>query len=54
VKALLGFRAKERDVVEACEGYQLREGVDHYRAFFEAGNEDIGPENKYLWDNKGE
>ena len=48
VKALLGFRAKGRDVIEGCEGYQLREGAAHYQAPFEAGNDDIGPENTYL------
>jgi len=50
----LDFRTKGRDVIEGCEGYQLREGVAHYQAFSEAGNEDIGRENTYLWDNKGE
>jgi hypothetical protein len=54
VKALLGFMAKGRDVIEGCEAYQPREGAAHYEAFFEAGNEDIGPENIYLWDIKGE
>jgi len=54
VKALLGFRAKGRDVIEGCEGYQLREGVAHYKALFEAENGDIGPENTYLWDIKAE
>ena len=54
VKTLLGFRAQGRDVIEGCEGYQLREGAAHYEAFFEAGNDDIGPENTYLWDIKAE
>ena len=54
VKALLGFGAKGRDVIEGCEGYQLREGVAHYEAFFEAENNDIGPKNIHLWDIKGE
>jgi REP element-mobilizing transposase RayT len=31
-----------------------REGAAHYQAFFEAENEDIGRENTYLWDIKGE
>jgi len=53
-KAFLGFRAIGRDVIEGCEGYQLREGAAHYRAFFEAENEDIGPGNTYLWDIKDE
>ena len=54
VKALLGFRAKGRDVTKDCEGYQLREGDAHYQALFEAESDDIGPENTYLWDIKGE
>ena len=54
VKALLGFRAKGRDVIEACEGYQLRVGAAHYQALFEAENDDIGPENTYVWDIKSE
>ena len=54
MKALLGFWAKGRDVIEGCEGYQLREGAAHYQAFFEDEKEDIGPENTYLWDIKGE
>jgi hypothetical protein len=54
VKALLGFGAKGRDVIEGSEGYQLREGAAHYKALFEAENDDIGPENTYLWDIKAE
>ena len=54
VKALLGFRAKGRDVIEGCEAYQLREGVAHYEAFPEAEKEDIGPENIHLWYIKAE
>jgi hypothetical protein len=50
----LDFRAKGRDVIEGGEGYQLREGAAHYQAFFEAENEDIGPENTYLWEVKSE
>ena len=49
VKAQLGFRAKGRDVIEGCEGYQLREGATHYKALFEAENAGIIPENTYLW-----
>jgi len=33
---------------------QPREGAARYQAFFEAENDDIGRENTYLWDNKGE
>jgi len=50
VKALLGFRAKGRDVIEGNEGYQLRDGAAHYKALFEAENDDIGLENTYFWD----
>jgi hypothetical protein len=52
VKALLGFRAKGRDVVRGEEGYQLREGAGHYKAVFKAEKDDIGTENTYSWDNK--
>ena len=54
MKALLGFRAKGRDVIEGYGGHQLREGAAHYQGFFEAENDDIGPENTYLWDIKDE
>ena len=33
---------------------ELREGAAQYEAFFEAETEDLGPENTYLWDIKGE
>jgi hypothetical protein len=46
-------RQQQSDIIDGFEGYQLREGVAHSQAFFEAENEDIGPENTYLWDNKG-
>jgi putative transposase len=45
VKSLLGFRAKGRDVFEADEGYQLREGAGCYKAGFEPEKADIGAEN---------
>ena len=45
---------EQSDIIEGCEGYQLGEGAAHYRAFFEAENEDIGRENTYLWDIKAE
>jgi hypothetical protein len=54
VKTLLGFRAKGRDVIEGSQWYHLREGTAHYHAFFGAGNNDIGPENTYLWDIQDE
>ena len=50
VKALLGFRAKGRDVVEGNECYHLREGSGSYTAAFEAETGDIGHENTHLWD----
>ncbi len=49
VLALLGFRAKGREVIEAGEGYQVRESPASYNALFGAEKEDIGPENGYLW-----
>jgi len=52
VKALLGLRAKGREVVEGSEGYQVREGPALYNALFGAEKEDIGPENTYLWNLK--
>jgi len=49
VKALLGYRAKGRDVIGGNEGYQLREGSAPYKALIGAGNDDIGLENTYFW-----
>ena len=49
VKALLGFRAKGRDIVEGSEGCQVREGPGPYNALFGAEKDDIGPENTYSW-----
>jgi len=54
VKTVLGFRAKGRGVIGGSEGYKLREGAADYQALFGAENEDIGPENTYLWDIKAE
>jgi hypothetical protein len=54
VKARLGFRAKERDVIQSGEGYQLRESPAPYKVLFEAENEDIDPENIVFWDVKDE
>ena len=48
MKALLGYRAKGRDVIGGNEGYQLREGSAPYKLLFAAENEDIGFENTYL------
>ena len=50
MKAILGYRAKGRDVAVSSEGYHLREGDVRYKALFEAEKEDIGPENWYFWD----
>jgi hypothetical protein len=50
----LDFRARGRGVIEGCEGHQVREGVAYYQAFFETEDEDIGRENTYLCDIKGE
>lgn len=52
VKALLGYRAKGREVIEGGEGYQVREGSVLYNALFVAGKENIGPENSYNWSTK--
>jgi putative transposase len=54
VKALLGFRAKGREVIEGGKGFQLREEAADYKALFEAEKSDIGHENTYFWDLKGE
>jgi len=54
VKALLGFRAKGRDVIGGNEGYQLREGSAPYKALFGAENDDRGVENTYSWDVNNE
>jgi putative transposase len=50
VKALLGFRAKGREIVEGGEGYQVREVPGSYNALFGAEKDDIGPENTYFWE----
>jgi putative transposase len=42
VKAFLGFRAKGRKVIEAGEGYQVREGPAPYKALLWAEKEDVG------------
>jgi putative transposase len=50
VKALLGFRAKGRDVKESVGGNQLREGAASYNALFEPKKHDIDPKNTYFLD----
>ena len=54
VKALLGFRAKGREVIEGNEGYEVREGPASYNALFGAEKGDIGPQNTYFWDINNE
>ena len=53
VKALLGFRAKGREVRQTGgSGYQLREGAAQYKALFRVEKDNIDPENTYIWDIK--
>lgn len=49
LKELLGFRAKGRRVMEAGEGYQVREGSAPYNVLFGAEKEDIDSEDTYFW-----
>lgn len=49
LKALLGYRAKGRNVIEGFEGYQLREASAPYNALFGAKTGDIGRQNTYSW-----
>jgi hypothetical protein len=50
----LGFSNKGREVIEAGEGYHVREGVVPFNALFGAEKADIGPENTYLRNVKAE
>lgn len=50
VKALLGFRAMGRDVIEGGDGYQLRQGNVPYKALFGPEKDNIGSKNTYFWD----
>jgi hypothetical protein len=54
VKALLGFRAKGREVIEAFEGYQVREKLSPYYALFGVKKADISQENTNFWNVKPE
>ena len=55
VKALLGFRAKGREVREGGGGrYQLREDTAQYKALFRVEKGNIDLENTYIWDVKTE
>jgi hypothetical protein len=47
-------KSKQREVIEGCGGYPLREGAARYKALLEAENDNIGPENTYLCDAKTE
>jgi len=49
VKALLGFRAKGREIIETSDGYHVREKPAPYNALLGAEKEDICSENSYLW-----
>lgn len=49
VKALLGFRAIGRDVIQGAEGFHIRERPSPYNALFGPEKDDIGPKNTYLW-----
>lgn len=50
VKALLGIKAKGRNVIEEGEGYHLREEATPYTALLRAEKDDMGPENTYFWE----
>jgi len=53
VKALLGFRAKGREIRQGGgSGYQIREGATQYKALLRVGKDNIDPENTYIWDVK--
>jgi hypothetical protein len=54
VKALLGYRAKGRDIIEGTEGYQVREGPVIYNALLGAEKGDIDLQNAYFWDINAE
>jgi putative transposase len=53
VKALLGFRAKGRDILEGGKGYQVREGPATYSPVFGAEKWRIGPQNTFFWNTNG-
>ena len=56
IKEMLGVRAKGRKVVQTESSYQLREAVADYlyRSDFNPENDDLRPDNRYLWDNRSE
>lgn len=49
VKAVLGFQAKGRDVIEGGGEYHLREEAAPYTALFGAEKDDMGFGNTYCW-----
>jgi hypothetical protein len=53
-KALLGYWAKGRDIIEGTEGYQVPERPVTYNALFGVEKGDIGPQNAYFWDINAE
>jgi len=54
VKALLGFRALGREVIQGVEGYEIREEPSCYKALFGAKKGFIGMKNTYFWDTNVE
>ena len=44
--------AKERDFIEAGEGYQLGVILSSYKALFGIGNENIDLKKTYFWEVK--
>ena len=54
VKALLGFKAKGRVVMEGGEEYHLREEATPYTALFGVENDDIASEDTDFWETNRE
>ncbi len=52
VKARLSFRAKGRNLIEAGEGYQLREHLSSCKALLVGENEGIDLKDTYFWGRK--
>ena len=48
VKALLGFRALGREVIQGAEGREIRGAPTCYKALFGAKKGDIGMKNTYF------
>jgi hypothetical protein len=49
VRALFGFKAKGRKLIEGDEGCQLREAAVRCKALLRAEKDDIAPENTCFW-----